>query len=61
MVNGGGFVVTDSNHKEVFRVEGCGTLGTKGELVLRDGDGELLLIIRRKVLYILSILKVCFR
>ncbi|RWR95884.1 protein LURP-one-related 6 [Cinnamomum micranthum f. kanehirae] len=48
VVNGGGLVVTDSNHKEVFRVEGCGTLGTKRELVLRDGDGELLLLIRRK-------------
>lgn len=49
VVNGGGFVVTDSNHRDVFRVEGCGTLGIKGELVLRDQDGESLLFIRRKV------------
>lgn len=50
MVNGGGFVVTDcSTQRVVFRVDGCGIHGTKGELILRDGDGEALLLMRRKV------------
>ncbi|KAI3410783.1 uncharacterized protein J3R85_018443 [Psidium guajava] len=48
-VGGGGFVVTDCSSKQaVFRVDGCGVLGTSGELVLRDGDGDALLLIRRK-------------
>ncbi|XP_022731697.1 protein LURP-one-related 6-like [Durio zibethinus] len=46
--NGGGFVVTDCSQKFVFRVDGCGVLGTKGELVLRDGNGDASLLIRRK-------------
>lgn len=50
MVNGGGFVVTDcSTQKVVFRVHGCGVLGKKGELILRDGNEEPLLLMRRKV------------
>ncbi|XVE70720.1 hypothetical protein DITRI_Ditri10aG0093300 [Diplodiscus trichospermus] len=48
VVNGGGFVVTNCSQKVVFRVDGCGVLGTKGELVLRDGNGDALLLIRRK-------------
>ncbi|XP_028782775.1 protein LURP-one-related 6-like [Neltuma alba] len=49
VVNGGGFVVTDcSSQKVVFRVDGCGILGAKGELILRDGDGDALLLMRRK-------------
>ncbi|KAK9131429.1 hypothetical protein Sjap_011916 [Stephania japonica] len=49
VVNGGGFVVTNcTDQKVVFRVDGCGILGTKGELILRNGDGEPLLLIRRK-------------
>ncbi|KAE9609929.1 hypothetical protein Lal_00006500 [Lupinus albus] len=49
VVNGGGFVVTDyASHRVVFRVDGCGVLGTKGELMLRDGDGDPLLLLRRK-------------
>lgn len=48
-VNGGGFVVTDCSQKVAFRVDGCGILGTKEELILRDADGEALLLIRRKV------------
>ncbi|KAK6236570.1 hypothetical protein SCA6_011907 [Theobroma cacao] len=48
VVNGGGFVVTDCSQKVVFRIDGCGVLGTKGELVLRDGNGDALLLIRRK-------------
>ncbi|KAE8735299.1 Protein LURP-one-related 16 [Hibiscus syriacus] len=47
-VNGGGFVVTNCSQLIVFRVNGCGVLGTKGELVLRDGNGDALLLIRRK-------------
>ncbi|XP_068661419.1 protein LURP-one-related 6-like [Aristolochia californica] len=48
-VNGGGFVVTNCRQEVVFRVDGCGTLGTEGKLILRDGDGApLLVIIRRK-------------
>uniref|UniRef100_A0A5B6ZZ58 Putative LURP-one-related 6 n=1 Tax=Davidia involucrata TaxID=16924 RepID=A0A5B6ZZ58_DAVIN len=48
VVYGGGFVVTDCSQKVVFRVDGCGILGKKGELILRDGDGDALLLIRRK-------------
>lgn len=49
VVNGGGFVVTDCNQKVVFRVDGCGVLGTPGELIVRDSNGEALLLVRRKV------------
>lgn len=49
VVNGGGFVVTDCSQKVVFRVDGCGVLGAKEELILRGADGEALLLIRRKV------------
>jgi len=54
VVNGGGFVVTDcSGQRVVFKVDGCGIHGTKEQLILRDGEGEALLLIRRKVyLYI---------
>ena len=53
-VNGGGFVVTDcSTQKVAFRVDGCGVLGKKGELILREGDGDALLVMRRKVYHIL--------
>ncbi|PON38292.1 LURP1-related protein domain containing protein [Trema orientale] len=48
VVNGGGFVVTDLSQKVVFKVDGCGILGTKDELILRDADGEALLLVRRK-------------
>ncbi|XP_030538525.2 protein LURP-one-related 6 [Rhodamnia argentea] len=48
-VSGGGFVATDcSSKRAVFRVDGCGVLGTSGELIVRDGDGDALLLIRRK-------------
>lgn len=49
VVNGGGFVVTDCKENIVFKIDGCGVLGTKGELVLRDGDGNDLLLINKKV------------
>ncbi|GAA0139380.1 hypothetical protein LIER_00937 [Lithospermum erythrorhizon] len=50
VVNGGGFVVTNpkKNHKIVFMVDGCGVLGKKEEVILKDADGTKLLIIRRK-------------
>ncbi|KAK6941284.1 LURP-one-related [Dillenia turbinata] len=48
VVNGGGFVVTDCSQKVLFKVDGCGIVGAKGELILRDGYGEALLLIRRK-------------
>ncbi|KAJ9687918.1 hypothetical protein PVL29_013914 [Vitis rotundifolia] len=48
VINGGGFVVTDCSQTVVFKVDGCGVLGTKGELIVRDGDGGALLLIRRK-------------
>ncbi|XP_058108615.1 protein LURP-one-related 6 [Magnolia sinica] len=48
VVNGGGLVVTDRSQKVVFRIDGCGTIGSKGKLILRDGDGSTLLFIRRK-------------
>lgn len=49
MVNGGGFVVSNSKQQVVFRVDGCGVLGTKGKLLLRNGDGDDLLLIRKMV------------
>ncbi|KAK1314306.1 Protein LURP-one-related 6 [Acorus calamus] len=49
VVNGGGFVVTTNNdQKVVFTVDGCGTIGLKGELIVRDGDGEPILFIRKR-------------
>ncbi|KAL9441963.1 hypothetical protein AB3S75_020465 [Citrus x aurantiifolia] len=48
VVNGGGFVVTDCSQKIIFRVDGCGVLGTKGELVVRHADGDAVVLIRRK-------------
>ncbi|GLT70594.1 hypothetical protein SLA2020_426650 [Shorea laevis] len=49
VISGGGFVVTDcSAQKVIFRVDGCGILGTKEELLLRNGNGDALLLIRRK-------------
>ncbi|KAM4097508.1 hypothetical protein ACJW30_07G005500 [Castanea mollissima] len=50
VTNGGGSVVTDCNQKVIFKVDGCGILGIKDELILRDGDGDgdALLLIRRK-------------
>lgn len=49
VVAGGGLAVADSSQRVVFRVEGCGILGKKDELILRDGEGNALLLIRRKV------------
>ncbi|KAL1363954.1 hypothetical protein HN51_012120 [Arachis hypogaea] len=51
VVNGGGFVVSEcgsQSHRVVFKVDGCGVLGTKGELFLRDSNGDALLLMRRK-------------
>lgn len=49
VVHGGGFVVTNCTQKVVFRVDGCGILGKDGEVVVRDAEGDSLLLIRRKV------------
>ncbi|XP_027333340.1 protein LURP-one-related 6-like isoform X2 [Abrus precatorius] len=49
VVNGGGFVVMDcSAQRVVFRVDGCGVRGTKGELILREEDGDAIILMRRK-------------
>ncbi|KAK4428790.1 protein LURP-one-related 6 [Sesamum alatum] len=48
VANGGGFVVADCGQRVVFSVDGCGVLGRKEELILRDGEGNALLLIRRK-------------
>ncbi|KAI3443534.1 hypothetical protein Pfo_000199 [Paulownia fortunei] len=48
VANGGGFAVADCSQRVVFRVDGCGILGRKDELILRDGEGNALLLIRRK-------------
>ncbi|KAI3447222.1 hypothetical protein Pfo_003887 [Paulownia fortunei] len=48
VVNGGGFAVADCSQRVVFRVDGCGILGKKQELILRDGEGNALLLIRRQ-------------
>ncbi|KAL1189092.1 Protein LURP-one-related 16 [Cardamine amara subsp. amara] len=50
MVNGGGFVVSNSKQQIVFRVDGCGVLGTKGKLLLTNSDGDDLLLIRKMAL-----------
>ncbi|KAE9448855.1 hypothetical protein C3L33_19244, partial [Rhododendron williamsianum] len=49
VVHGGGFVVTNCTQKVVFRVDGCGILGKDGEVVVRDAEGDSLLLIRRKI------------
>ncbi|ONM17139.1 Protein LURP-one-related 6 [Zea mays] len=49
VVNGGGFVVTDLSHNIVFVVDGCGILGSKGELMVKDGEGEPILFISKKM------------
>lgn len=62
MVNGGGFVVSNSKQVVVFRVDGCGVLGTKGKLLLRNGDGNDLLLIRKMVtnfMFLLSLDHFC--
>ena len=51
VINGGGFVVTDCSQKVSFKVDGCGILGKKDEMILRDSDGDALLLFRRKVHY----------
>ncbi|XP_062185650.1 protein LURP-one-related 6-like [Phragmites australis] len=48
VVNGGGFVVTDLSQNVVFVVDGCGILGSKGKLMIKDGEGEPILFISRK-------------
>ncbi|KAK4432796.1 protein LURP-one-related 6 [Sesamum alatum] len=48
VVAGGGFVVADCSQRVVFWVDGCGILGKKEEIILRDGEGNALLLIRRK-------------
>ncbi|XP_059276638.1 protein LURP-one-related 6-like [Lycium ferocissimum] len=49
VVNGGGFIVTNNcTQNVVFKVDGCGILGKKDELILRDSDGHDLLLIRKK-------------
>ncbi|KAK7363314.1 hypothetical protein VNO77_05450 [Canavalia gladiata] len=50
VVNGGGFIVMDCSNDQrvVFRVDGCGVRGIKGELILREPDGDALLLMRRK-------------
>ncbi|PWZ07340.1 Protein LURP-one-related 6 [Zea mays] len=48
-VNGGGLVVTDRNQTAAFRVDGCGTIGASGQLIVRDGDGSAILFIHKKV------------
>ncbi|XP_010666856.2 protein LURP-one-related 6 [Beta vulgaris subsp. vulgaris] len=47
VVGGGGFVVMNCSQRVVFQVDGCGILGKKGELILRDSDGDAILLIRQ--------------
>lgn len=46
VANGGGLTVVDASQRLVFTVEGCGILGKKDELLLKDADGNALLLIR---------------
>jgi hypothetical protein len=50
VVNGGGFIVTDLGHNVAFIVDGCGVLGSKRELMVKDSEGEPILFISRKVM-----------
>lgn len=54
LVNGGGFVVTDCSQNVVFKVDGYGVLGKTEELLLKNGDGDDVLLIHRKVLSVPS-------
>ncbi|GAB4838053.1 hypothetical protein Ancab_027583 [Ancistrocladus abbreviatus] len=49
---GGGFVVTNCTQKVVFRVDGCGVVGRKGELIVRDANGNALLLIHQQAMSI---------
>lgn len=51
VVNGGGFIVTNCAQNVVFKVDGCGILGKKEELILKDSYGHDLLLIRKKVTF----------
>lgn len=51
VTSGGGFTVADCSNGVVFRVDGCGILGKKQEMILRDANGNALLLIKRQVLY----------
>lgn len=60
VVNGGGFVVMDcSAQRVVFRVDGCGVRGKKGDLILREGDGDALLLMRRMVYLFIHFIAFC--
>ncbi|KAH7656510.1 LURP-one-related protein [Dioscorea alata] len=48
VINGGGFVVMNLGQKVVFSVDGCGIIGSRGELIVRDGDGSSTLFIHKK-------------
>ncbi|CAH9113546.1 unnamed protein product [Cuscuta epithymum] len=48
VANGGGFVVTDVDQTPLFSAEGCGVIGRKDELILRDNFDSPLLLIRKK-------------
>nr|XP_043627058.1 protein LURP-one-related 6 [Erigeron canadensis] len=49
VVGGGGFVVSDMHsHQVMFRVDGCGVLGKKDQMTLKDAYQTPLLLIRRK-------------
>ncbi|KAG8376243.1 hypothetical protein BUALT_Bualt09G0042800 [Buddleja alternifolia] len=49
VANGGGFAVVDSDQRVVFKVDGCGVVGKKEELIPRGGEGNALLLMRRKI------------
>ncbi|CAA6664639.1 unnamed protein product [Spirodela intermedia] len=48
VVSGGGFVVTNYTQRVLFSVDGCGTLGNEGELLVKNGDGEPIISVRKK-------------
>lgn len=51
VVSGGGLVVTNYTQRVLFSVDGCGILGNEGELLVKDGNGEPVISIRKKVRY----------
>lgn len=48
-INGGGFVAMDASQAIAFAVDGCCVLGVNGECMVKDGNGNSILFISKKV------------
>ncbi|ERN11293.1 protein LURP-one-related 6 [Amborella trichopoda] len=47
-INGGGLIVRNCSQEVAFRVDGCGTLGLKNQLIVKDASDNSLLLIRKQ-------------